>query len=249
MTHSDPDQTDLLQQQIAYYRARASEYDQWFYRTGRYDHGDEHTRQWFAETAEVRQALHALAEQAPITSALEFACGTGIWTEELIKMADHVTVLDASPEVLTITRGKLREANALDKVTLTETDIFTWEPEQQVDLVFFGFWLSHVPPERLDAFLATVTRALKPDGRVFMVDSRRSSLVGAQAQQIQPPEEVLQERQLNDGRTFQIVKIYYKPDALAEAFARAGIAAAVSTTANFFIYATGKPGKPGKLRA
>lgn len=33
--------TDILQQQIAYYRARAGEYDEWFYRIGRYDRSAE----------------------------------------------------------------------------------------------------------------------------------------------------------------------------------------------------------------
>jgi SAM-dependent methyltransferase len=241
------DNTDptLLDEQIAYYRARAGEYDEWFYRAGRYDHGAAHTRQWFAEAAEVRGTLHQIAaeigaaEDTPVASALEFACGTGIWTEELVKIAEHVTAIDAAPEAIAINRAKLRDAGAQDRVTFIEADIFSWEPAQRHDLVFFGFWLSHVPPDRLESFLAAVAHALKPGGRVFMVDSLRSSSGGAQAQQIQPPDEMRQQRQLNDGRTFEVVKIYYKPEILAGHFARAGIAAAVSTTAQFFIYAGG----------
>ena len=235
--------TDLLHQQIAYYRARASEYDEWFYRLGRYDHGEAHTHHWFAEAAEVRHALHTIGEELDVRQALEFACGTGIWTEELVQIADHVTALDASPEVIAINRAKLRGSERLDhaedRVTFVEADIFAWEPEQHYDLVFFGFWLSHVPPERLDAFLAVVARALKPGGRVFMVDSLRSSSAGAQGQQVQPRQEIRQARQLKDGRTFEVVKIYYTPEALTDHFARAGINATVSTTAQFFIHAVG----------
>lgn len=33
------DSPHLIQQQIAYYQARASEHDQWFLHQGRYDHG------------------------------------------------------------------------------------------------------------------------------------------------------------------------------------------------------------------
>ena len=36
-----PDPDSLVQEQIAYYRARAPEYDDWWLRTGRYDSGDE----------------------------------------------------------------------------------------------------------------------------------------------------------------------------------------------------------------
>ncbi|HWB12935.1 MAG TPA: hypothetical protein VG826_27165 [Pirellulales bacterium] len=43
---------DLLHEQLAYYRARAAEYDQWFLRQGRYDRGEEHRIQW--ETRSLR---------------------------------------------------------------------------------------------------------------------------------------------------------------------------------------------------
>ena len=39
----------LLDEQIEYYRARAPEYDEWFFRRGRYDRGEGHRRAWFAE--------------------------------------------------------------------------------------------------------------------------------------------------------------------------------------------------------
>ena len=47
----------ILQEQVAYYRARADEYDEWHSRQGRYDRGDEHKSQWHAELDAVRLAL------------------------------------------------------------------------------------------------------------------------------------------------------------------------------------------------
>ena len=41
-------QDDTLREQIAYYRARADEYDEWFLRRGRYDHGDAENARWQA---------------------------------------------------------------------------------------------------------------------------------------------------------------------------------------------------------
>ena len=35
--------------QIAYYRACAQEYDEWFFRVGRYDRGPEQQAEWFLE--------------------------------------------------------------------------------------------------------------------------------------------------------------------------------------------------------
>jgi len=227
----------ILQEQIAYYKARAAEYDEWFYRTGRYDYGDELNAQWFADVAVVRSALRSIG---PIESALELACGTGIWTQELAKQADHVTVVDAVEEVLNITRSKLPDAN----LTTIQADLFAWEPDQQYDLVFFGFWLSHVPPDKLDGFLGMVRRALKPNGHVFMVDSRRTENIEAKDRHLPKPEDIHHVRKLNDGREFNIYKIFYQPDELAAHFARHGISVNASFADMFFVYAFGRVAVP-----
>ena len=67
----------ILQEQVAYYRARADEYDEWHSRQGRYDRGDEHKFQWHAELDTVRSALE---QEKPFGKCLELACGTGLWT-------------------------------------------------------------------------------------------------------------------------------------------------------------------------
>lgn len=223
---------DILQEQIAYYRARSGEYDDWFYRRNRYDHGAELNRQWFDEAAVVRAALHDLGH---VESALELACGTGIWTQELAALADHVTALDASEEVMAINRAKLQS----DKVEYRQVDLFAWQPERQYDLVFFGFWLSHVPPQRLAPFLATVSRTLRPGGRLFMVDSRKEPTSSATDTPLREDGDIYQTRKLSDGSAFTIVKIFYEPDALSAALNTVGISADVRATDHYFIYAIG----------
>ena len=222
----------LLQQQIEYYRARAPEYDEWFYRLGRYDRGEAHTRQWEQEVQQIRDLLHS---QSGFDHILEMAPGTGIWTSELIKIGERVTALDASPEMIAINRAKLQS----DQVDYQQTDLFAWQPQQQVDMVFFGFWLSHVPAQKLAAFLGKVRAALKPGGRLFIVDSRRTDLATAHTSSEDLGED-LQKRVLKDGRRFDIVKIYYEPSALSETLRRHGFDIEVQTTENFFLYADGQ---------
>ena len=51
----------LLAEQVDYYRERAGEYEDWWFRRGRYDHGDEANAAWFAEAAEVQADLERFA--------------------------------------------------------------------------------------------------------------------------------------------------------------------------------------------
>jgi 2-polyprenyl-3-methyl-5-hydroxy-6-metoxy-1,4-benzoquinol methylase len=224
--------SNILQEQIAYYRARSAEYDEWFYRKGRFNHGEEENRIWFTEAEQVREALHRIPPQKHI---LELAPGTGIWTQELIQLGEKITALDASPEMIAINKAKVHS----DKVTYLQTDLFKWQAEQQYDMIFFGFWLSHVPPEMLDTFLQTVSHALKPNGYFFMVDSKYK-LSSTAKDQILPEDGATMQRSLNDGRHYQIIKIYYQSDDLQQALLRNGIVAEAKFTDNFFIYAQGR---------
>ena len=220
-----------LAEQVAYYRARASEYDEWFYRVGRYDHGEAANRQWFSEAQQVMDTLQGLG---PLGHVLELAAGTGIWTEQLLKISQQITALDAAPEVLAINRGKLNS----ERVTYEQADLFTWEPAVAYDAVFFGFWLSHVPPDRLDAFLDKVRRATRPGGRLFLVDSQRAPGSSAHDHTPYTAESIEHVRKLNDGREFTIYKIFYTPDDLRERLARHGFEADVRRTDSYFIYAS-----------
>src|SRR5689334_15435465 len=223
---------DVIQDQIAYYRARAGEYDEWFYRVGRYDRGAELNQVWFDEVAVVQKALHSLPRAEHI---LELACGTGIWTQELAKIGDHVTALDASAEVIAINRQKLQQTN----VEYVQADLFAWEPEPAAyDMVFFGFWLSHVPPERLDGFLDTVQRALKSGGRLFALDSLPDNTSSAKNHENYGTDGIYHTRKLNDGQEFKIVKIFYEPDALGAKLAEHGFDATVKTSGRYFWYAS-----------
>ncbi len=219
---------DILQEQIVYYRARADEYDQRYRCQGRYDLGPERNRQWFDELAEVRQALQRCG---PVDSALELACGTGIWTQWLLEICARIHAIDAAPEMLAISRAKLQT----DRVTWEQADLFAWQPQQVYDLVFCGFWLSHVPPDRLSSFLAQVARALRPGGRLFLVDSQSGPL---SAYGVQDNDDFHDKRALNDGRRFTVIKVFHEPQALGASLAAQGLKPALRVSANHFIYGT-----------
>lgn len=223
----------LLEEQKAYYRARAAEYDEWFLRIGRYDRGAQHRQQWFAEVSEAQQIV---AELAPYGHLLEFAGGTGLWTERLVDSVESITVVDSSAEMIAINRARTNS----DTVRFIQADIFSWEPDQQYDFVFFGFWLSHVPPERFDVFWALVARCLAPGGRVAFVDSLHDPNSTARDQFLRQPEDTVVTRRLNNGTQYEIVKVFYVPEQLQARLEAVGWTVSVRQTAQFFIIGSGK---------
>jgi demethylmenaquinone methyltransferase/2-methoxy-6-polyprenyl-1,4-benzoquinol methylase len=221
-----------LREQLDYYRARAAEYDEWWLRQGRYDRGPALNRQWLADTAEVAAALEAFR---PAGRILELACGTGLWSERLLPFATELTLVDGSREMLAIAAERVRSP----RVRRIEADLFEWEPTDTFDTVFFGFWLSHVPPERFAAFWNLVGKCLAPDGRVFFVDSRHEQTSTAVDHRLPDPEAPVLQRRLNDGREFSVYKVFYDPDDLAERLQALGWRCAIGQTARYFLHGSG----------
>ena len=222
---------ELLSEQAAYYRARAPEYDEWWQRSGRYDRGPEATARWRSEVAEVESAL---ARAALTGDVAELACGTGWWTERLARTAGRLTCIDASPETIDINRARLSEAGyPLPRYEIA--DLFEWRPTGTFDAIFFSFWLSHVPAARFAPFWTRVAAALKPGGRVFFIDSLPEPTSTANNHRMPDPEGI-QERRLNDGSSFRIVKLFRLPAELSKDLQAQGWKTAIGRTATYFVF-------------
>ncbi len=223
------DKTDqLLQEQIEYYQARASQYDEWHLRQGRYFRGEEHRQTWFAELDAARAALD---QSQPHGRILELACGTGLWTAQLASAAENLTAVDASPETIAINR----ERSDNPDIRYLEADLFAWRPEETWDFIFFGFWLSHVPQDRFDSFWETVRLALEPGGRVFFVDSLLTQDSTAKDHALVDSSGIV-ERRLNDGSVYSVVKNFHDPTQLQGRLADLGWRGEVHQTGRFFLY-------------
>ena len=229
------EQEDLLREQIAYYRARATEYDEWFLRQGRYDRGPDHREAWLGEVAVIEAALEQSLPSGGVV--LELACGTGWWTSRLAARHQRVMAVDASPEVIAINRDRVKS----DRVDYVVANVFEWVPPSQAfDAIFFGFWLSHVPSEKFDAFWSTVKTALKPGGKVFFVDSLFEQT--SKARDHEPVDlSGVARRTLNDGRAFRVVKIFYDPPVLERQLVERGWKGYVRSTGRFFLYGSMTP--------
>ncbi len=219
--------TELLSEQKRYYAERAPEYDDWWYRRGRYEFEPDALARWRADVAEAEAALEAFV---PGGTVLELAAGTGIWTRKLVRLADRVVAVDANAETLALNTAE---------ADLVRADVFAWEPPERFDLVFFSFWLSHVPEERFDEFWSLVRAALVPGGRVFLVDSGAGDTAHTGTDQAGGEET----RSLADGRTFRIVKRRRLPRELAERVRPLGFELELRDSANgHFVYGGGTLG-------
>ncbi len=140
------------------------------------------------------------------THCLELASGSGRWTMPLLGRCERITAVDSSPERNALSRARIADP----RVEYIETDLFQFRPPATYDLVFAGFWLSHVPPARFRSFWAMVADALAPGGRVVMVDDGTRDPDGVVRFENDPTGSGAQ-RRLPDGKMFSIVKVAYAP--------------------------------------
>jgi len=233
---------DLLAEQIEYYRARAAEYDDWFFRRGRYDRGPQHRTEWMRGIATLERWLKC---RMPFGDVLEIAAGTGLWTRLLAEGSRRIVAVDASPEVLGISAKRLTSTSV--NVEYRVADVFAWTPTTCYDTVFFAFWLSHVPRARFDWFWRLVGAALRPGGEAVFIDSLREASSTARDHEL-PADTGIVKRRLNDGREFDVVKIFYEARALEITLAQRGWVGSVGCTGKFFLYGAFRRPEPDQSR-
>ena len=211
----------LLAEQIAYYRARAPEYE-------------EHAIPgWHGE-----ELVRALESFQPTGRVLELACGPGVWTEQLVRHARSTTAIDAAPEMLAIARARIGD----ERVRFLAADIFSWQPDGRYDVVALAFWLSHVPPERFERFWELLAACLRPGGRVFFIDDTHRTadelLEGESGWTVR--------RCLTDGSTHRIVKVAHDAAELERRLAGLGWQVRVTRTSGPFFWGEGTRAQPAR---
>lgn len=215
---TEPDGEDLIAEQIAYYRARAPEYNQTF--SGSHD----------------PELIAALDAFAPSGRVLELAAGTGAWTEALLRHPiESLLAVDAAPEMLVYHERRISDP----RVTRRVADLFTWRPPDRYDVVSFAFWLSHVPPARFSGFWDGVREALAPGGRVFFVDQDQRGMAAEEL--AGTPEWPTVRRPVPGGGTMTAIKVYHHAAELHERLRAIGWDASVREAGDEFLVGEVRP--------
>jgi SAM-dependent methyltransferase len=174
-------------EQVAYYRRRAGEYDATAY----------------GDLPDAGDRIAALVDRLhPAGDVLEIACGTGMWTRHLAVHARTLTVIDSAPEMVALARRRAPGA------TYLVADVLGWTPPRRFDTVFFAFWLSHVPASAFDRFWSVVRAALTEGGRVIFVDDQPAA---ADEETYVAGSAELVERRLQDGSRHRLIKLPRDP--------------------------------------
>jgi demethylmenaquinone methyltransferase/2-methoxy-6-polyprenyl-1,4-benzoquinol methylase len=142
----------------------------------------------------------------PSARALELAPGAGRWTGALLDVCERITAVDTSAEMHDINRSRHGDV----RIEYVVADLFEYQPDGEYDLIFAGYWLSHVPPGRFQSFWSMLRNALAPGGHVVMVDDGVRDADGTE-RFADDPTGGGDHRRLPDGRQFTIVKMAYAP--------------------------------------
>jgi demethylmenaquinone methyltransferase/2-methoxy-6-polyprenyl-1,4-benzoquinol methylase len=195
-----PGARDELQ---AYYGARAGEYDRVYSKPERQD--------------DLRKIERWLPGALAGRAVLEVACGTGYWTQFLSPAATRVTALDASSETLEI--AKSRPANASVQFLIGDAFRLPVGPGA-FDGAFAGFWISHVPRDRIAGFLDGLHRTLSVGARVVFLDNRYVEGSSSPIAETDAEGNTYQLRSLSDGTKHRVLKNFLSEVELRSALAR-----------------------------
>jgi demethylmenaquinone methyltransferase/2-methoxy-6-polyprenyl-1,4-benzoquinol methylase len=139
---------------------------------------------------------------------LELACGTGYWTEVYAAAAAQVTALDLNEEVLEIARAKAH-AGTVEFVRGSAYEVPDFG--RRHDALFAGFWWSHVPLEKLDAFLEHARSSVAPGALIAFLDNRYVEGSSTPVTRSDAEGNGYQTRKLDDGSAHEVLKNF--PDA------------------------------------
>jgi SAM-dependent methyltransferase len=225
---------ELLAGQIRYYDARAPIYEQLYFLRGNHAVDDEtFVRAWRRETATLERFVRDLDVEG--SSVLEIACGNGLWTRFIAPRAEQLTAIDASPRMLERNRAWVGDP----RVRYVQADLFSIDLRARFDLVFAGFFLSHIPPSRWSSFWSNVASWLRADGVVAFVDDVWGPGRPRSGDRVPSGPDHAHARRL-EGERFTIVKRFFRPRDLVAAFEQAGFNADVKTAGDHFLYGTAR---------
>ena len=186
-----------------YYARRAAEYEQIYQKPERQ-----------ADLARMREDFPAHFTGKRV---LEIACGTGYWTPLIAAQAESVLAMDFNEETLEIARTKAYPRN---NVRFQQGDAYALPQfPHRFSGCFAGFWWSHVPLGRINAFLRGLVDRLENDATLVFHDNRYVEGNSTPLSRKDAEGNTYQTRRLRDGSSHEVLKNYPTRQELEARFA------------------------------
>jgi SAM-dependent methyltransferase len=171
---------------------------------------------------------------------LEVAAGTGWWTSVLADCAASVTATDVNKANLDVAKAR-RDWPAT--VGFAVADALALQAVRgNFDAAFAGFFWSHVPLAKIDAFLDALMLRLLPGSLAVFADNR---LVPGSVHPVTRRDEhgnTYQQRQMSDGSSWDVLKNFPEPGEVRTRLSRFGESAGVEELDNFWLAWCRRPG-------
>jgi len=175
---------------VAYYSARAAEYEQIYEKPERQE-----------DLATLRSMVREFTAGRRV---LEIACGTGYWTAVIARFAESVVAKDPSRESVEIARSKNFPAGKV-VIEIAETPQAA-NGIDEVTSVFSGFLWSHIPRQELTSWIEQLVGGVPSGSDFLFMDNRFVDGSSTPVADTDGDGNTFQMRQLSDGRTFRIIK-------------------------------------------
>ena len=192
---------------IEYYRKRAEEYDNIYYK-------DDPVRQ--GELAELyNMSRKVLAGR----TVLDIACGTGFWTREVSETAQSIIGLDINEATLAVARHK---TYACPTEFLCRNIFAPGEFEPKPDGLLATFLISHVKRQEIETLRDRIKSTIVSGSPAFLCDN---NLICEMIPDLIPDEDSVntyKKRKLENGKEYTILKNYFEPEELKAIFSSWG---------------------------
>jgi SAM-dependent methyltransferase len=189
----------MSQDLINYYRDRAKEYENIYFKPERQE--------------DIKASCEFLQQLFKDKDVFEIACGTGFWTQFIAQSAKSVLATDINLAVIEIA---LKKEIIHPDVKFEVADFYKFDPGKKFQSLFGGFIWSHILKQDLGHFFKTINNFVEKDGTVVLMDNAYVEGSNHPVTETDASGNTYQTRKLQDGSSHKVLKNFATEDFLRD---------------------------------